>query len=373
MSGARKDAHVRLAEAQQSAGMGQNDFDDVEFLHHALAGVDRSAVTLGVQFGGLAWPVPLYINAMTGGSDRTARINRDLAVAARETGVPIASGSMSICFTDPETRPGFTVLRDENPHGFVMANLSANATPDNAARAVDLLQANALQLHVNAVQETVMPEGSRDFSAWSAAIAAIVRRVEVPVIVKEVGFGLSRRTLDTLAGLGVGIADVSGRGGTDFARIENERRGARDYAFLAGWGQSAVCSLLDGRSAGVALLASGGVRTPLDVVRALALGANAVGASGVFLHEVLEGGAEALVTRLNAWLEQVAELMAMLGARSPAELESTDLLLRGRVREFCELVGIDAAAFTRRGEPVRPHGDRVQTSDRVQTNRKEES
>ncbi|HEU0256977.1 MAG TPA: type 2 isopentenyl-diphosphate Delta-isomerase [Microbacteriaceae bacterium] len=370
MSAERKDQHLALADEQQLGGPARNDFDDVRFVHHALAGIDRDGIRSAVSFAGLRWARPLYINGMTGGSARAGRVNRDLAVAARETGVPIASGSMSICFkgeADEATLDTFRVLRRENPDGFVMANLSADATPDEAARAVDLLAADALQIHLNSVQETVMPEGSRGFSAWPDQIAAIVEAVETPVIVKEVGFGLSRASLERLALLGVGIADVSGRGGTDFARIENARRsggaapagtlGAGDagfgYGFMAGWGQSAVCSLLDAKAGdeGVpALLASGGVRTPLDVVRSLALGAHAVGVSGVFLHAVLEGGAAGLVAMIRAWLEQIAKLQALLGAASPAALTGTDVLLTGAVREYCQLRGIDAASYARRSE-----------------------
>ncbi|QAY60495.1 type 2 isopentenyl-diphosphate Delta-isomerase [Microbacterium protaetiae] len=354
MSSGRKDQHVDLADAQQQDRPAHNDFDDVRFVHHALAGIDRERVSLSTAFAGIDWPVPLYVNGMTGGSARTGEINRSLAIAARETGVPIATGSMSVALRDPDMIGTFRVMRDENPGGFVMANLSADATPDDAARVVDLLQADALQVHLNSVQETVMPEGSRDFSAWPGNLAAIVERLEVPVIVKEVGFGLSRPTLERLAQLGVAVADVSGAGGTDFARIENARRAENDYAFMTGWGQSAVCSLLDAGDAAPGgipdLVASGGVRTPLDVVRALALGAHAVGVSGVFLHAVLRGGEDALIARIGAWLEQIAQLHALLGASTPAELARTDLLLRGDVREFCELRGIDAAAFSRRGE-----------------------
>ena len=354
VSSERKDQHVDLADAQQQERTVRNDFDDVRFMHHALAGVDRDRVDMATSFAGITWPVPLYVNGMTGGSTRTGEINRSLAIAARETGVAIATGSMSVALRDPDMIGTFRVMRDENPDGFVMANLSADATPDDAARVVDLLQANALQVHVNSVQETVMPEGSRGFSAWPDNIAAIADRLEVPVIVKEVGFGLSRPTLERLAGLGVAVADVSGSGGTDFARIENARRTENDYAFMAGWGQSAVCSLLDAGTAPTGsipeLVASGGVRTPLDVARALALGAKAVGVSGVFLHAVLRGGEEALIARIRTWLEQLAQLLALVGASTPAELTRSDLLLRGEVREFCELRGIDAAAFSRRSE-----------------------
>src|SRR5690625_5612612 len=109
--------------------------------------------------------------------------------------MPIGSGSVSVALDEPDTAAGFTVIREENPHGFVMANLGAGRSAQDAVRAVDLLGADALQLHLNAVQETVMPEGSRDFSTWARSVEQIVAACPVPVIVKEVGFGLSRRTL----------------------------------------------------------------------------------------------------------------------------------------------------------------------------------
>ncbi|MBH1938535.1 type 2 isopentenyl-diphosphate Delta-isomerase [Streptomyces sp. AV19] len=344
----RKDDHVRLAIEQQHQSSGRNQFDEVTFVHHALAGTDRPEVSLGTAFAGIGWQVPLYINAMTGGSVNTGVINRNLAVAARETGVPIASGSMSAYFKDPSCAGTFSVLREENPDGFVMANVNATASVENARRAVDLLKANALQIHINTVQETVMPEGDRSFASWVPQIEKIAAAVDVPVIVKEVGFGLSRETVLLLEELGVRAADVSGRGGTDFARIENGRRRLGDYAYLEGWGQSAVACLLDAQGAGLPLLASGGVRNPLDVARALALGANGVGASGGFLRTVQDEGVEALVAQLTTWLDQLAAIMTMLGARTPADLTRCDLLINGTLRSFCTDRGIDTRQFAQR-------------------------
>ncbi|KAB1657954.1 type 2 isopentenyl-diphosphate Delta-isomerase [Pseudoclavibacter chungangensis] len=345
----RKDEHLALAAEQAREGAPRNDFDELAFVHHALDGGDADDVRLDVRLGELRWPAPLYINGMTGGTATTARVNRQLAIAARETGLPVASGSMSIALDHPQTAHGFRVLREENPDGFVMANLGAGRSPDDALRAVELVDADALQIHVNAVQETVMPEGDRDFSGWARSIERIVAVVPVPVIVKEVGFGLSGRTQRTLTELGVRIADVSGRGGTDFVRIENDRRPLRDYASLVGFGQSAVQSLLDAPAESpLVLLASGGVRSPLDVAKALALGARAVGVAGGFLTAATEGGAPELVPLIERWLEQLRQLCALLGADSPEDLARTDLLVRGRLREDCELLGIDPAAYARR-------------------------
>jgi isopentenyl-diphosphate delta-isomerase len=344
----RKDDHVRFAHEQQRDLAGHNQFDDVTFVHHALAGIDRSEVSLATSFGGIEWPVPLYINAMTGGSAKTGVINRDLAIAAHETGVPIATGSMSAYFADESTADTFSVMRKENPDGFIMANVNATASVDRARRAIDLLQANALQIHLNTIQETVMPEGDRSFSSWGPAIEKIVAGVDVPVIVKEVGFGLSRETLTRLEDLGVPVADVAGRGGTDFARIENDRRDRNDYSFLLGWGQSTAACLLDAQGAGLPVLASGGVRNPLDVVRGLALGASAAGASGLFLKTVLDDGVPGLIALISAWLDQVAALLTALGARTPAELTRCDVLIQDGLSAFCVQRGIDTRGLATR-------------------------
>lgn len=337
----RKDDHVRLAVEQHHQHSGRNQFDEVSFVHHALVGIDRPEVSLATAFAGISWQVPLYINAMTGGSTNTGVINRDLAIAARETGVPIASGSMSAYFKDPACAETFSVLRTENPDGFVMSNVNATASVDKAQRAVDLVQANALQIHINTVQETVMPEGDRSFSSWVPQIEKIAAAVDVPVIVKEVGFGLSRETVRTLQNLGVRVADLGGRGGTDFARIENGRRELADYAYLDGWGQSTPACLLDAQDVGIPVLASGGVRNPLDVARALALGASGVGVSGGFLRTLMDGGVSALIAQISTWLDQLAALQTMLGASTPADLTRCDLLLHGGLRSFCADRGIE--------------------------------
>ena len=344
----RKDDHVRFAAEQQRHLDGYNQFDDVSFVHHALAGIDRSEVSLATRFGGIEWQVPLCINAMTGGSAKTGLINRDLAIAARETGVPIATGSISAYFADESVAETFSVMRRENPDGFIMANINANASVEKARRAIDLLQANALQIHLNVIQETVMPEGDRSFSAWGPRIEEIVAGVDVPVIVKEVGFGLSRETLLRLQEMGVRVADVAGRGGTNFARIENDRRDRADYSFLNGWGQSTPACLLDAHGVGIPVVASGGVRHPLDVVRGLALGASAAGVSGLFLKTVLDGGVPALMALISGWLDQIEALMTALGARTPADLARRDVLIHGDLRAFCAERGIETRRLATR-------------------------
>ena len=345
----RKDAHLALADAQYNP-RANSGFDSVRFMPNALPQVALDEVDSSVRVfaedascacsasasacsasanPAFLWRSPLYINAMTGGSANAQKINAQLARVAAKTGVAIASGSLSAALQNDALTSTFSVIRSENPRGFVMANVSAGTSQSDAMRAVDMLQANALQVHLNAAQELVMPEGDRDFRNWLKNIEQIVRsceRVRVPVVVKETGCGMTARDVLRLRDVGVRSVDVSGRGGTNFVTIENARRSHSGYDYLADWGLTTVESLIDIRKCEalkanpVEIFASGGVRTPLDVVRALALGASAVGVAGEFLHTLMHEGEDALAQQISDWQEQIRVIMALLGCKSVADL-----------------------------------------------------
>lgn len=338
----RKDAHLALADAQYNP-RANSGFDSVRFMPNALPQVALDEVDSSVRVfaedascacsasanPAFLWRSPLYINAMTGGSANAQKINAQLARVAAKTGVAIASGSLSAALQNDALSDTFSVIRSENPRGFVMANVSAGTSQSDAMRAVDMLQANALQVHLNAAQELVMPEGDRDFRNWLKNIEQIVRsceRVSVPVVVKETGCGMTARDVLRLRDVGVRAVDVSGRGGTNFVTIENARRSHSGYDYLADWGLTTVESLIDIRKCEalkanpVEIFASGGVRTPLDVVRALALGASAVGVAGEFLHTLMHEGEDALAQQISDWQEQIRVIMTLLGCKSVADL-----------------------------------------------------
>lgn len=345
----RKDAHLALADAQYNP-RANSGFDSVRFMPNALPQVALDEVDSSVRVfvqkesdadgtsasacstsanPAFLWRSPLYINAMTGGSANAQKINAQLARVAAKTGVAIASGSLSAALQNDALSDTFSVIRSENPCGFVMANVSAGTSQSDAMRAVDMLQANALQVHLNAAQELVMPEGDRDFRNWLKNIEQIVRsceRMRVPVVVKETGCGMTARDVLRLRDVGVRAVDVSGRGGTNFVTIENARRSHGGYDYLADWGLTTVESLIDIRKCEalkanpVEIFASGGVRTPLDVVRALALGASAVGVAGEFLHTLMHEGEDALTQQISDWQEQIRVIMALLGCKSVADL-----------------------------------------------------
>lgn len=337
----RKNEHVEIAMAQGDATI--SDFDEIRFVHHSIPSVDVDDIDLTSQLKDFTLDQPLYINAMTGGSEWTKQINEKLAVIARETGIAMAVGSTHAALRNSKMASSFSIVRDTNPDGIIFSNVGADVPVDKAVESVKLLDAQALQVHVNAPQELVMPEGNRTFSTWMKNLAQIVSRVDVPVIVKEVGFGMSKETIKSLNEIGVRYVDVSGRGGTNFVDIENERRTYKDMDYLGLWGQTAVESLLESASyqKDMDILASGGVRTPLDAVKCLALGASAVGMSRPFLNQVENYGITETLNYTEQFTDHMKKIMTMLDVKTIKDLKQTQMVFSPKLQSWIEQRGLD--------------------------------
>lgn len=338
----RKDDHVKHA-LDQHDEMRVNDFDQMRFIHHPMAAIDVSDTSITTRIGSIQLETPFYINAMTGGTEFTKDINDKLSQVAARTGLAMAVGSMSAAFKDPRAWESFTIVRENHPSGIIFANLNPNYTAEEAKIAVERIQADAMQVHINPAQEVVMPEGDRRFKHWSKNIHDIVHELDVDVIVKEVGFGMSEASIKDLIDLGVKIIDVSGRGGTNFAKIENSRREKEKLDYLNDWGQSTVCSLFEasGYCDSIDIIASGGIRHPLDMIKAFSLGARAVGLSGAMLNSVMKRGVDGTVEMIKQWNEDLHLLMALLGAHELTDLRSCDFILSSQLLSYCESRGID--------------------------------
>ncbi len=325
----RKDEHVSLAKAFHDKQ--KNEFDFVRIIHNPLPQIAVSDVDLSTQAVGFTLSSPFYINAMTGGSEKTKKINQDLAIVAREADLMIATGSVSAALKVPSLADTYTIMRQEYPHGKIIANIGAGTSVERAKEAIRLFHADALQIHLNAPQELVMPEGDRDFTNWKVLIQETQTAIDVPLIVKEVGFGMTRETLNDLAALGVHTVDISGRSGTSFTQIENARRSKRELSYLADWGQSTVSSLLEANEADTSMeiLASGGIRNAYDIFKALCLGANAVGTSGTVLTHLMNHGVEETIILMKQWQEELRLLYTMVGATNTAALHQQSLIFSG--------------------------------------------
>lgn len=346
----RKDEHIYFAVSQHNTKL-QSQFDELELINDAIPMLNLADVDLSGEVAGLAFETPLYINAMTGGSPHTEKLNGQLAEVAAATGLMMAVGSMHSAIRDPKLASSYSIVRKNHPAGVLFANISADLSPIQAQQAIDILAADALQIHVNVAQELVMKEGSREFEHWLENIAAIKEHVNVPVIVKEVGFGLARKTIMRLRDINVDIIDLAGKGGTDFARIENARRRDGKWDYFNDWGQTTAQSLIAIQSpnyVNMPYFASGGVRHPLDAIKCLALGAEAVGIAGVILAYLKEHDVEATIEWVEGWKLQMKMIAVMVNAPNLSKLRKVPIVAYGRLKEWGELRGVKMEQLAQR-------------------------
>ena len=333
MSQSRKDDHIHYALEQPA---GYNSFDDMELIQRSLPHYDLDEIDLSTHFAGRDWEFPFYINAMTGGSPKGREINEKLAQVAEACGLLFVTGSYSAGLKNPAD-DSYAVAADK-PDLLLATNIGLDKSPEWGLRTVSELHPLFLQLHVNLMQELLMPEGERAFRSWKKHLAAYGREFPVPLVLKEVGFGLDAKTLEEAYELGLSTFDISGRGGTSFAYIENRRSGQRDY--LNDWGQTTAQALLGLRdwTDKAEILASGGVRHPLDMVKALVLGAKAVGLSRAMLDLVENHSVEEVIAIVNGWKEDLRLIMCALSCRNLAQLKTVPYLLYGRLKEGAEQI-----------------------------------
>ncbi|ANU13400.1 type 2 isopentenyl-diphosphate Delta-isomerase [Planococcus halocryophilus] len=340
----RKMDHIQFA---LSTGQSKkNMFDDIRFVHQALPDSAVSDICIKPKTGDLNLESPVFINAMTGGGGQdTQKLNGLLARVARETGMAMAVGSQMAALKNATERQSYAVVRKENPDGIFFSNLGSEATVQQAKDAVEMIGANALQIHLNVVQELTMPEGDRDFRGALERIQAIVEGVNVPVIVKETGFGISRETAEKLSCCDVSAIDVSGFGGTNFASIENKRR-QKKLSYFEDWGIPTAPAIVEVKSVfDKTVLASGGIQDARDMIKAFLLGADAVGLAGSFLKIAMQEGEKQLITEIHSLYEDLAMMMTALGAKNLMELQKCPAIITGELAQYLTARGFNPASY----------------------------
>jgi len=340
----RKVEHLRAIEADQEIERKRSGFDDIALTHRALPELDLDAVDTTTTFLGKQLSFPLLISSMTGGAhEEIKRINRNLAEAAEATGVAMAVGSQRVMFTDNAAAESFD-LRPFAPTAPLIANIGAvqlneGLTADHCARAIELLGADGLYLHANPLQEAVQPEGDRNFTHLGEAIAKVTAALDVPVLLKEVGAGLSGSDIELAYAAGIRHFDVAGRGGTSWSRIEYHRRSddEDDLGLLfQDWGLTTVESLLEAsailaqKSDPSALIASGGIRNGIDMAKSLILGADLCGVASPLLSAAQESS-ELVVKAIQKLEREFRTAMFLLGCGNLSTLKGNTSLIRPRM------------------------------------------
>lgn len=331
----RKEEHLKLAQMFFNKQK-YNSFDQLHLLHPALPETKVDTQILGVEMFKKRVSAPFFINAMTGGSQKSKTVNKALGHVAAKENIAFALGSASILAKEKNQLDSFYVAREEDPDGVLMVNVNPETPIDATKRIIHELKADALQTHLNTVQEIAMPEGDRNF-LWLDHIKEMREQIDIPIIIKEVGFGLDAATIHTLKNIGIQYFDIAGSGGTNFAQIENARN-SRDVSYLEDIGLPTVVSALMAKKEDVSFIVSGGVRNPLDVLKGLALGGQYVGISNVFLQEYNQNGTEGLEKLISAWKNELAGLIAVYGQSSLASLPQIkkyyDLPLKSQIDQL---------------------------------------
>jgi isopentenyl-diphosphate delta-isomerase len=352
---ARKAEHLRVtAQRDVNTRVGPG-WSDIHLLHEALPELDLEEVDLSVRFLGRRLRAPLLIAAMTGGHAMAHEINAVLARAAERHGLAMGVGSQRAALRNPDLTYTYTVVRQEAPTAFLVANIGAPQLVEQpsgralgvpeAEAAVAMIGADALAVHLNFLEESVQPEGDRRARGCAEAIRSVVEGAGVPVIAKETGAGLSRTTALRLRDLGVAALDVGGVGGTSFAAIEGLRAGAqgdekgrRLGEVLRDWGIPTAVALVGATVTALPIVATGGVRTGLDAAKALALGATQVGVARPFLQAALESEAavDCLVEQL---LHELRTVLFLTGCRRVADLRTRPRVVLGETRAWLDQLG----------------------------------
>lgn len=333
----RKKEHLELC-LDPGAGSGPygTGFDRYYFIHNALPELDLAEIDLRTSFLGKPLKAPLLISSMTGGFDLARKVNRNLAKAAQELGLAMGVGSQRVAIEEPSAAGSFQV-RDLAPDILLLANLGAVQLNygygiEQCRRAVRMIEADGLILHLNVLQEAAQPEGNRNFKGLTAKIAEVCAALEAPVMAKEVGNGISPEAALRLKGAGVKAIDVAGRGGTSWYAVEAKRASQRGEAVqvaFADWGIPTEEALVQVRRAvpEMELVASGGIRTGIDIAKAIALGADMAAIGQPLLAPALES-ANKVIEFLNRIIREIKIAMLCVGAGDLGALRKAPLVRR---------------------------------------------
>jgi isopentenyl-diphosphate delta-isomerase len=331
----RKKEHLELClDTQSVSSSSGTGFEAYRFLHNALPELDIDEIDIGTTFLGKRLRAPILISSMTGGFDLARTVNRNLAAAAQALGIAMGVGSQRVAVEEPSAASSFQV-RDVAPDILLLANLGAVQLNygygiDQCRTAVAMIGADGLIFHLNVLQEAVQPEGNRNFKGLTEKIAAVCRDLEVPVIAKEVGNGISVEVAVRLQRAGIAALDVAGKGGTSWSAVEAQRAakmGRRADTAFADWGIPTEQALVSVRKAlpQMPLIASGGVRTGVDIAKSIALGAD-LGAFGQPLLAAALESADKVVEFMVGVIHELKVSMLCAGAANLAALRQAPLV-----------------------------------------------
>jgi isopentenyl-diphosphate delta-isomerase len=360
---ARKLDHIKICldkdvQTKKSAG-----FEDISFVHCATPELDLANIETNSRLFGYEFAAPLIISAMTGGHPVAEKINKTLAIAAEELGVGLGLGSQRAALENPQLEKTYSVARKYAPGAFLIGNIGAPQLADGTIgtketkKLIEMIDGNAIAIHLNALQEAIQPEGDSNYSGVIQAIKKLADELDVPIIAKETGAGISGETGRILEKAGVAGIDIQGVGGTSFSAVEvyrAEEQGLERLKRLGtlfwDWGLPTVVSTVEvvHATSQVEIIASGGIRNGLDIAKAIALGATGVGMAAPLLEPAFSGDVKAVKTVIDTLITELKCAMFLTGAHTIEDLRKIPIIISGKSAEWLSARGIDICMYAQR-------------------------
>ena len=353
----RKAEHIRIClEQKAQARKATAGFEDIQLIHRALPEVDRQKISLSASFLGKKFSAPLIVGAMTGGTEEATKINASIAEAVEKLGLGMGVGSQRAAIEDRKLEKTYAVARKKAPSAFLIANIGGVQLVHGyglkeVKKAIEMIDADAVAIHLNAMQEAVQPEGQTNFKGVLTKISEIAGELDKPVIVKETGCGISAEDAKALEAAGVKAIDVGGLGGTSFAAVEYYRSINQNNMgeIFWDWGIPTAVSLIETvQTVKIPVVASGGVRSGLDIAKSLALNASLASISQPMLETAVKGARET-EELLSCLMDELRNAMFLVGAESLESLAKVPVVISGKTAEWLNMRGFYIKKYAQRG------------------------
>ena len=352
----RKAEHIRIClEQKAQARKATAGFEDIQLIHRALPEVDRQKISLSASFLGKKFSAPLIVGAMTGGTEEATKINASIAEAVEKLGLGMGVGSQRAAIEDRKLEKTYAVARKKAPSAFLIANIGGVQLVHGyglkeVKKAIEMIDADAVAIHLNAMQEAVQPEGQTNFKGVLTKISEIAGELDKPLIVKETGCGISAEDAKALEVAGVKAIDIGGVGGTSFAAVEYYRSTSPNNMGEAfwDWGIPTAVSLIETtQTVKIPVIASGGVRSGLDIAKSLALNANLASVSQPVLEAAVKG-AKKTQELLSCLIDELRNVMFLVGAENLESLAKVPVVVTGKTAEWLNIRGFDTVKYAQR-------------------------
>jgi isopentenyl-diphosphate delta-isomerase len=354
----RKEDHIQIClEEKVQAQLATTGLEDVHLIHRCLPEISFETIQLTTPLFDHILSAPIIIEAMTGGTEKSAHINAVLAEAAEKFNIAMGVGSQRVAIENPDTSYSFAIVRERAPNAFIIANIGGpqlrEYTLAHITRAIDMIKANALMIHLNALQESIQPEGEPQYTGLLEKIQQLATSISIPVLIKETGAGIAYEEALKLQETGIQGLDVAGAGGTSWSAVETHRAKLRNDIMREhlgktfwDWGIPTAVSIVEARTvASLTIIGSGGLRTGLDVAKVIALGAEVAGLAQPLLKASLTNEVKTVIERV---LLELKTAMFLIGAQSIPELQSSPLVIMGKTAQWLRARGFDINRFARR-------------------------